>query len=90
VYQFGWKDAQGRPLSRLIAATGDRAESDLRPIDDEQLRGLLGALRPTILHYSGVASLVNGGREIWRTLAVTTLSLFVVEMVLATWVGRQR
>ncbi|MGC4031969.1 MAG: BatA domain-containing protein [Tepidisphaeraceae bacterium] len=90
VYAIGWKDAQGKPQSRNIAAAPDRAESDLRPISDDQLGEAVAPLKPTILHYTGVASLADRGREIWRTLATIVLSLFVIEMCLATWVGRQR
>ena len=90
LYRFGWKDAQSRPIVRLVSAAGDRAESDLVPVTDEALANFCGALPPTILHYRGAASLADRGREIWRTLATAALVMFVLEMGLATWVGRQK
>jgi hypothetical protein len=90
-YVLSWKDATGKPMQHLYCVSGDKAESDLTPLEDSDLRGLLDRLRVTIVHYNAAGSaLAQNGKEIWRTFAVAVLALLAVETVLAVWVGRER
>ena len=90
-YLLNWKDTTGKPLQHLFCVNGDKSESDLTPIGDADLGGLLGNLRPMIVHYSsGQSALAQQGREIWRTFAIALLGLLSVETVLAVWVGREQ
>ncbi|HEX8525049.1 MAG TPA: BatA domain-containing protein [Tepidisphaeraceae bacterium] len=89
-YEVSWKDAKGQAQSRLVCVSPDKAESDLTAIPEGELQGMLGALHPPIVHYSGEASLAQRGKEIWRTLAMGLLCLALGETVFAVWVGRER
>ena len=90
-YLMNWKDSTGRPLQHLFCVNGDKSESDLTPITDAEVGGLLGNLRPTIVHYSsGQNALAQQGKEIWRMFAIGLLGLLAVETVLAVWVGREQ
>jgi hypothetical protein len=90
-YMMNWKDGTGNLMQHLFCVNGDKAESDLTPIGDAELGGLLGNLRPMIVHYSsGQNALAQQGREIWRTFAMALLGLLAVETVLAVWVGREQ
>lgn len=90
-YTLSWKDATGRAQQHLYAASVDKSESDLTPLTDSELIGLLGNLRASVVHVSaGQGSLAEQGREIWRTFAVTVLALLMFETVFAVWVGRER
>jgi hypothetical protein len=51
---------------------------------------MLEPVDPTIVHYSGTASLVERGKEIWRPVVFALLALAAVESVFAVWVGRER
>src|SRR4051794_22221399 len=42
VYTLTWKDAAGAEQSRPVVVNGDKAESDLEPIPDAELRSLMG------------------------------------------------
>ncbi len=89
-YVMTWKDSTGKAQQHLFCVNGDKAESDLAPIGDSELLGLLGNLRPTLVHYSaGGDALAQQGKEIWRTFAIWLLGLLAVETVLAVWVGRE-
>ncbi len=90
IYTMSWKDAAGKEQSHQYSVNGDKAESDLEPIADDQLKHLLGNLQPPIIHYGAQAMLSGPGREIWRTLAMTLMGLLLVETLLAVWVGRER
>jgi hypothetical protein len=90
-YVLTWKDATGQPQQHLFCANGDKAESDLTPLADAELTGLLGKLRPMIVHYTaGGSALAQAGKEVWRTFAMCLLGLLAVETVFAVWVGRER
>lgn len=90
-YTLAWKDATGKPQQHLFCVSPDKAESDLTPIADQELFGLLGNLRPTLIHYrTGESALAQSGKEIWRTFAFVVLGLLAAETVLAVWVGRER
>jgi hypothetical protein len=90
-YMLNWKDGTGHAMQHLFCVNGDKAESDLTPLPDAELGGLLGNLRPLIVHYStGQSALAHQGREIWRTFAMALLGLLAVETVLAVWVGREQ
>jgi hypothetical protein len=89
-YTLTWKDSAGRDQTRLVCVSADKAESNLDPITERELSGMLDPLDVTIVHYAGVGSLSDKGREIWRTLAVMLLALACVETVFAVWVGRER
>ena len=90
-YQLNWKDGTGHALQHLFCVNGDKTESDLTPITDAELGGLMGNLRPLIVHYSfGQNAMAQAGKEIWRTFALGLLGLLAVETVLAVWVGREQ
>jgi hypothetical protein len=90
-YTLTWKEATGQPQQHLFCANGDKAESDLTPLADAELTGLLGNLRPMIVHYTaGGSALAQAGKEVWRTFAMCLLGLLAVETVFAVWVGRER
>jgi hypothetical protein len=90
-YMMSWKDGTGNLTQHLFCVNGDKTESELTPIGDAELGGLLGNLRPMIVHYSsGQNALAQQGREIWRMFAMGLLALLAVETVLAVWVGREQ
>jgi hypothetical protein len=90
-HTLAWKDSTGRPQQHLFCVNGDKSESDLTPLPDAELTGLLGNLRPTIVHYtSGNSALAKQGKEVWRTFAVWLLGFLAIETVFAVWVGRER
>ena len=90
-YLMNWKDTAGRAMQHLFCVNGDKSESDLTPITDSEITGLLGNLRPMIVHYSaGQNALAKQGKEIWRTFALALLGLLMLETVLAVWVGREQ
>jgi hypothetical protein len=89
-YSISWKDSTGHDQSRLICVSPNPAESNLDPINERELKGILDPLDPTIVHYAGEASLSDKGREIWRTLALGLLALAGIETMFAVWVGRER
>ena len=91
VYTLTWKDAAGAEQTRPVVVNGDKAESDLDPIPDAELRSLMGNLDVPIVHYTpGQTLLTREGKEIWRTLAQIVLAMAIVESVFAVWVGRER
>jgi hypothetical protein len=91
VYVFTWKDATGKEHSRPVAVNPDRAESELEPISEQELAGLMGDLRPPVIRYAAGRLAASGqGREVWRTLMWTVLAMAAVETVFAVWVGRER
>jgi len=89
-YTVSWKNAGAKEESRLICVSPNPRESDLEPIGDRDLSGLLDPLDATIVHYAGESSLSDKGHEIWRTLAVTLLMMAGIETLFAVWVGRER
>ncbi len=90
-YVMNWKDSSGRSMQHMFCVNGDKSESDLTPLADAELRGLLGNLRPDIVHYStGQNALAREGKEIWRMFALALLGLLAVETGLAVWVGREQ
>jgi hypothetical protein len=90
-YSLTWKDALSKDQSHLLCVNPDPAESNLEPIGDDDLSSLLGALHPSILHFSsGGRSIAEPGREIWRTLVTALLVLAAAETGMAVWVGRER
>ena len=90
-YMLNWKDGTGHPMQHLYCVNGDKSESDLASLADAELGGLLGNLRPMIVHYTtGQNALATQGREIWRAFAMGLLGLLVVETLLAVWVGREQ
>jgi hypothetical protein len=91
VYTLSWKDAAGAEQTRPVVVNGDKAESDLAPIPDAELRALAGNLDVPIVHYApGQTLLTREGKEVWRTLAQIVLAMAAVESVFAVWVGRER
>lgn len=91
IYRLTWKDAAGREQSQPICVNPDPAESNLEPLDDEQLRQTMGDVDVSIIHYGGTNIATDAaGREIWRTLAIAVLTLAAIETVFAVWVGRER
>jgi len=91
VYTFKWNTAAGGEALHMVCVSPDKAESDLEPLTDSQLSDLTGNLKPELIHFNEVSTTGGPrGREIWRTLAMVVLSLFVVETVMAVWVGRER
>ena len=90
-YNLSWKDSTGKANQHSFVVNSDRAESELTPIAESELRGYFGGLKPTIIHYvSGKNSLASQGREIWRMFAYTLLALLVFETIFAVWVGREQ
>jgi hypothetical protein len=90
-YLMTWKDGTGNAQQHLFCVNGDKAESDLAPLNDAELSGWLGNLRPMIVHYSsGQNALAQQGKEIWRTFVLALLGLLAVETLLAVWVGREQ
>ena len=92
-YTLTWKDSAGRDQTRLICVSADKSESNLDPITERDLAGLLDPLDVTIVHYEGIGSLSDKGHEIWRTLAVMLLAArrgsCLRRRFSAVWVGRQ-
>ena len=77
--------------SDLYAANPGLPESDLTRIAPAEVRKLLEPLDVEVASANTEAELfAPTGRESWRELAWTLLGLLVVEMALATWVGRAR
>ncbi len=89
-YSLSWKDSSGHEQTRLICVSPSPRESELEPIGDRDLAGLLDPLDATIVHYAGEASLSDKGHEIWRTLAMMLLAMAGLETLFAVWVGRER
>jgi hypothetical protein len=89
-YSLAWKDSAGHEQSRLVCVSPSPAESNLEPIGDRDLAGLLDPLDATIVHYAGESSLSDKGHEIWRSLAMMLLAFAGVETLFAVWVGRER
>jgi len=90
-YTLTWSDDAGKPRSRAMSASFDKNASDLEPITIARLAELLGDLRPAVVPYQpGLLSAAQPGREIWRMLASVLAGMFLVESVLAFWVGRER
>lgn len=90
-YSLSWKDVLSNDQSHLLCVNPDPAESNLEPIGDDDLSSMLGALHPSILHFtSGGRSIAEPGREIWRALVMTLLALAAAETGMAVWVGRER
>jgi len=91
IYVASWKDDQGRTMTRKFAVNPAVSESELEPIAESELVGLLGNLRPQVQRYD-----VNGDglgsppREMWRQMAMILLGLMLAEAVFAVWVGRER
>ena len=91
VYQIRWKDPAGGERQHQLCVSFDKRESDLTPIDTEQLSTLLANVDHTIVHYRGDPALLAGrGHEIWKTVATIVLTLAAIECLLAVWVGRER
>ena len=91
IYGFTWIDPVGKEQQHRLAVSFDKTASNLEPISETQLAQLLGTLHPQIVHYSpGLIAAAGPGRELWRMLATTLLTLLVVETLLAFWVGRER
>lgn len=91
MYAMSWKDIRGNPHGHLFAVNFDASESELDPIADEQLIGLMGRLKPEIVHANVVSEAKQqAGKEAWRTLATALLALLAAETMLAVWVGRER
>jgi hypothetical protein len=75
----------------LFCVSPDSSESDLTPLPESELLGMLDHLHPDIVHYRpGQSVLAAGGRELWRSIAWTVFGLLMVETVMAVWVGRER
>jgi hypothetical protein len=91
VYAMSWNDALGKEQTRKLAVSFDKNASDLEPISEIQLAGILGNLTPSrVMYHPGVLSSAGPGREIWRNLAITLMALLVVESLMAFYVGRER
>ena len=92
LYTLSWRDEKSNPRSSRFAVNPPRSESDLEPLAESELAGLLGNLKPTIQQrYETVgANLSTAPREIWRSMATILLGLLGVESVFAVWVGRER
>lgn len=90
IYSIRWTNTAGQSKSRLFAVNPDRSESNLEPIEPEQLLQWMEGLRPVIVRDTELdATLAGPGRELWRSLVMLLLALVVVESALAMWVGRQ-
>jgi len=90
-YTMSWSDEAGKPQSRELCVSFDKNASDLERISLSQLSDLLGNLKPEVVPYQpGILSAAGPGREIWRTLAAVLAGMFLVESLLAFWVGRER
>jgi hypothetical protein len=91
VYRVTWKEAGGKEITRPVSVNPERSESDLEPIADVELAGLLGSLKAPIIHIgAGQDPTAQQGREIWKTLAAILMTMVLVETVFAVWVGRER
>jgi hypothetical protein len=90
-YTLNFKDQTGLPRQHLFCVSPDQSESDLTPLGESELLGMLDRLHPNIIHFQpGQSVLAAGGRELWRTFAWTVFGLLMVETVMAVWVGRER
>jgi hypothetical protein len=90
-YTLNWKDATGMPRQHLFCVSPDPSESDLTPITESELLGILDKLHPSIIHYhQGQSVLGLSGQELWRFFAWTVFALLLAETGMAVWVGRER
>lgn len=91
LYNLSWSDEAGKPQSRELCVSFDKKASNLERITVSQLSDLLGDLKPPVVPYQpGILSAAGPGREIWRMLATVLAGMFLVESLLAYWVGRER
>ncbi|MBI1374181.1 MAG: hypothetical protein GC159_15800 [Phycisphaera sp.] len=91
IYAMNWQTPTGADAVRLFHVNPDKAESDLEPIDRNELLGLFAPVDVGIVDYTGTAVSLSGqGKEIWRTLAMALMTMVMVETVFAWWVGRER
>ena len=78
-------------MRRVFAVNPSAEESDLTPIEHEQLRRLLSPLDVEIIAMGATeVTLAAKSIELWRTVAFTLMGLVLFESALATWVGRER
>jgi len=91
VYRLTWDLPGVGEQERRFAVNPSVAESDLTPIDQDDLRGLLASLDVSIITLgSGEIALSAERIELWRTVAFALLGLVLFESALATFVGRER
>jgi hypothetical protein len=90
-YTLAYHGAGNTTRLALFAASPDLSESVLDLISASQLTELLAGLEPSIIRYDERdAAFSPEGREIWRTLALIVLGMFLCESAFAVWVGRER
>ncbi|MCL2647491.1 MAG: BatA domain-containing protein [Phycisphaerales bacterium] len=91
IYTASWKDDKSRPMSRTFAVNPAASESELEPIAESELEGLLGNWKANVQRYdaNGVG-LGSPPREMWRQMAMILLGLMLAEAMFAVWVGRER
>lgn len=86
-----YQGTQNAAHSALFTSNPDLAESVLDLMSHEELRSMLGGLEPSIIRFADRdAALSPEGREVWRTLAMIVLGMFLLESAFAVWVGRER
>jgi hypothetical protein len=81
--------------SMKFAVAFDPVESDLHPIDGEQLKAL-AAIPADVIELDKTPSLAQTieqrrvGKELWLPLAVTAVVLAVSETLIAAWFSRPK
>jgi len=91
IYQLSWDLPGVGEQERSFAVNPSVAESDLTPVEHEQLRSMLAPLDVQIITLGGGQITLAAERiELWRTVAFALLGLVLFESALATFVGRER
>ena len=92
LYRMTWRDPRSTNQEELFAVNPDARESRLDRVEEGELQQLWVPLQVEVISALGDDNMLVAvrGEEIWRTLAVTLLSLFVLEACFATWTGRGR
>jgi hypothetical protein len=62
-YTLDWKDSTGALQTHMFCVSPDKAESDLEPLTDEQMKSLMGSLNPPIVHYTAGPNITDTARQ---------------------------
>ena len=90
IYQM--VDADGK--NYFFAVNLDRAESDIRTLDEDEVRALAIELGANLVtdwdEYANLDKVRRTGVELWRPLLYVVLALIFAELFYQQWLGRRR